>query len=118
MGYLGNQIAQNVVSPAAENTGDYRTVGAVKSIDESKNICEVIITKNNRNIKIPCTIELNIKKFPKVKDLVLVTYDNSGRGFVHSIYTEDYERDVKSKQQLKNDIMNDGDSTVVGGQIY
>ena len=118
MGVLSNALKNGVVGEATRAAGDtQRTVAVVKSADESNNVCSVTYFDKDgkkREIK-QAQVDLKNKDgFPKEKDSVLIDVSGSNSALILEQYTEDYNKDVKSKQQLKNDVSPDGDGTCCG----
>ena len=121
MGVLSNALKHGVVGEAIRGANDtQRTLAVVKKADESNNVCAITIIDRDgkkREIK-QAQVDLKNKDwFPKEKDTVLVDVSGGRSALILEKYTEDYNKDVRSKQQLKNDVAPDGDG-VCCGQIF
>lgn len=120
MGILSDSLKNGVVgSTIRNNTQSQRTIGYVLSADERNNWCKIRYTDTNgiRRDADKIAVDLNSKNwFPSKGDLVLLDISNKESGLILSPYTDDYNRDIRSTQELKCDILNDGDGSY-GGSI-
>lgn len=120
MGVLSDTLRSGVVGTAIRNNAQsQRTVGYVLSADERNNWCKVRYTDTNgsRRDADKIAVDMNSKDwFPRKGDLVLLDISNKNSGLILSPYTDDYNRDIRSKQEFKCDILNDGDGSC-GGSI-
>lgn len=118
MGVLSNALKGGVVGEVARSANDsQRTIAVVTHADESNNLCSIRYVDRDgkrREIKKAMVDLKNKHWFPKEKDPVLVDVSGSNSALILEQYTEDYNKDIKSKEQLKNDIAPDGDGTCCG----
>ena len=121
MGVLSIALKRGVVGEVSRAANDtQRTVAVVKKADESNNICSIMFIDRDgtkREIKQAMVDLKNKDWFPKEKDTVLVDVSGTKSALILEKYTEDYNKDIRSKQQLKNDVSPDGDGTCCG-QIF
>lgn len=117
MGVLSNSLKSGVIGEAIKASSDEQTtVATVIKADESNNICTIEFSRNGKKQRITeAAVDLRNKDwFPEEKELVLIQTSGSNRALILSKYTEDYKKDVRSKQRIKSDISNDGDGTCCG----
>lgn len=121
MGVLSNALKGGVIGEAVRAANDtQRTIAAVLHADETNNLCTISYVDRDgkrREIKKAMVDLKNKRWFPKEKDLVLVDVSGSNSALILEQYTEDYNADIRSQEQLKNDIAPDGDGTCCG-QIF
>ena len=118
MGVLSTALKHGVVGEASRASNDkQRTIAVVKKADESNNVCSITFYDRDgkkREIK-QAQVDLKNKDwFPKEKESVLVDVQGTKSALILEKYTEDYNKDIRSKQQLKNDVSPDGDGTCCG----
>ena len=121
MGVLGESLKQGTVGEVSRAASDkYKTVAVVTKTDEDNNLCSIsFIDKNGSRAEIThATVDLRNKDwFPEVKEVVLAEVSGRNSAHIESKYTEDYNKDIRSKQKYSKDVSPDGDN-VCGGQIF
>lgn len=117
MGILGDALKGGVIGESIRaNHDDSSTVAKVTRTDEANNFCSItFMDKDGHKAEIKkAMVDLrNNDWFPSNGDLVLVRISGKS-ALIESRYTEDYNKDIRSKQQLSNDVTPDGDGTCCG----
>lgn len=120
---LRNNISENIANPAVQSANRKgTTAGIIIKADEKSNRCEVSFfdTRGRKASAKDCMVDLRNGStgwFPKIGDKIVFMSDGHGSGTVLSLYTDNYEKDIKSKTKIKNDILNNGDPGLCGGEI-
>lgn len=121
MGPLGSKLTEDIISPNIQSANNaQQTVAVVTKADEANNVCTVrYINQDGDKAEIDrAVVDLRNKDwFPQKGDAVLIRVSGSKTALIEQKYTENYNKDVRGKQQLKNDIMPDDNSTCCG-QIF
>lgn len=121
MGVLSTALKHGVIGEAVRASHDtQRTVAVVTKADEANNTCSIRFYDKDGKKREVRQAQVDLKNrdwFPKVRDSVLVDVSGSRSALILSLYTEDYNRDVRGRQELRNDVAPDGDGTCCG-QIF
>jgi hypothetical protein len=121
MGVISEALRDGVVGGSIRATNNKQTtVAVVTKTDEDNNLCSIkYIDTNGSAAEITkAAVDLRNKDwFPEVKEAVLVEVSGKNNALILSKYTEDYNKDIRSKRKLSNDVSADSDNTCCG-QIF
>lgn len=121
MGVISEAIKTGVGGEVARISNDrFSTIAVVTKTDEDNNLCSIsyIDQEGSKSEITKAAVDLrNENWFPEVKELVKVEISGRNSAIISSKYTEDFNKDIRSKRKLSNDVSPDGDNTCAG-QIF
>ena len=122
MNEIRNKIQKDIVEPAANSRRLTLQVGTVIKANKNANTCNISYVRNDgkkinqNNVPVICNNISTVAWFPKDNEKVLIqTMEES-----IYIYGPSYERyeQIKNKIKLKQDILSDSNTDVLGGFIF
>lgn len=120
---LKDKLINNIVAPVASSHSAIFLDAVVKEINEKSNYCTISYTNENgvkveqKNVPVQLQNECIIDWFPKVRDHVLITVKGNDIFITGPNYGGNFNR-VKSKINLKQDILSDASTATLGGYIF
>lgn len=119
---LKQLLQDRVVNPATHINNSITTIGIVTESDESNNTCSVLYTdktgnKRNRDNVVVRLYGNGADWFPAIGDTVVIE-DTGDTVVVVARHVGNYSMDVRSRRQLRQDILSDtGGCQTPGGSI-
>jgi hypothetical protein len=119
---LKNLLQERVVNPATHINNIITTIGIITDSDESNNTCSILYidksgSKRNRDNVVVRLYGNGADWFPAVGDTVVIE-DTGDTVVVVARHVGNYSMDVRSRRQLRQDILSDaGGCQMVGGCI-
>ena len=116
------ELQQNIVNPAAHVNSSITTIGIVTDSDESNNTCSILYIdksgrKSNKDNVVVRLYGNGADWFPAIGDTVLIE-DTGDTTVVVARHVGNYSMDVRSRRQLRQDVMSDeGGCQAPGGFI-
>lgn len=112
MSGIKNFIQQNIVNPAIQPDTSITTIGIVTKADKSSNTCSVRYTDKDGYTHTKDDVKVRIcytatDPLPKKDDIVEIN-DTGDTTAIIGKYIGDYAVDIRSKRQLRQDVMSDG----------
>jgi len=108
---LKNILQNRIVNPTARINNVITTIGVVTDSDESNNTCNIFYIdksgcKRNKDNVVVRLYGSGADWFPKVGDAVVVE-DSGDTVVVVARHVGNYSMDVRSKRQLRQDVLSD-----------
>lgn len=118
---IKEKLISNIVQPVARDSGSVTTVAKVISSDEINNTCNITymdrngIKRNKENVVVRI-YDNGSGYFPAIGDLVELQLERDICVII-ARHVGNYNMDVRSKMQLRQDIYSDSSGSAVGGSI-
>ena len=108
---LKQTIQNRIIAPTTHINNSITTVGIVTGSDESNNTCNVLYTDKNGNSQNRDNVVIRLYGngadwFPVIGDIVVIE-DTGDTVVVVARHVGNYAMDVRSRRQLRQDVLSD-----------